>query len=256
MATPYYQDKWVTIYYGDCREVLPELGATADIVFTSPPYNVGIDYGGSYFDKKPIGQYKRWLRSCLGKVFSAMARSSRLYLVIGDNSVWWARGLCEQLGWRYHQKLTWCKPNLCGTTLKISGDWNFLTEDILLFHKGKRTPMLDEVRGVRTFNWIIASSPQSQYRDNHRIHPAQFPVLLAKTIIARSPGEIVLDPFLGSGSTAVAAKSLTRRCIGIEVSERYCEMAARRCSQDVMDFSGTKIPQFTYTVERNEYGNR
>jgi site-specific DNA-methyltransferase (adenine-specific) len=232
---PYYQDKWVTIYHGDCRQVLPELGVTADIVFTSPPYNVGIDYGEAYFDKKPLADYKRWLRSCLRKTFAATADPSRLYLVIGDNSLWWVRAMVEKVGWRYHQKLTWCKSNLCGTTLKISGDWNYLTEDILLFHKGKRTAMLGEVRSVRTFNWIMASSPQSQYRDNRRVHPAQFPVLLPKTILARTPGETVLDPFLGSGSSAVAAKSLNKKCIGCDVSERYCEIAARRCSQEVME---------------------
>ncbi|MBA7466143.1 Modification methylase DpnIIB [subsurface metagenome] len=234
---PYYQDKWVQIFFGDCRQVLPELGVIADIVFTSPPYNVGIDYGGAYLDKKALPEYKRWLRSCLRKTFAATADPSRLYLLIGDNSLWWVRTMIESLGWRYHQKLTWCKSNLCGTTLKISGDWNFLTEDILLFHRGKRKPMLGEVMGVRTFNWIVASSPQSQYKDNHRVHPAQFPIQLVKMILARTPGDVVLDPFLGSGSTAVAAKSLNRKCIGIEISERYCEIAARRCCQEVMELA-------------------
>lgn len=90
---PYYQDKWVTIYHGDCREILSKLGVAVDIVFTSPPYNVGIDYGGAYFDKKPLAEYKRWLRSCLRKTFVVTAEPSRLYLVIGDNSLWWVRAM-------------------------------------------------------------------------------------------------------------------------------------------------------------------
>ena len=70
-------------------------------------------------------------------------------------------------------------------------------------------------------------------------HPARFPVAFADFLIRAfgQRGDIVLDPFLGSGTTLYAAKQLQYRCIGIEIDERYCEMAAIRCSQEVIDFS-------------------
>jgi DNA modification methylase len=232
---PYYEDEFgIKSYQGDCLKVLPYLEELADIVITSPPYNVGIKYDGDFNDKRPLPVFKRWLKKRLKAVYQMSRDPSRLYLFTGDSMSYWVRMMVEDIGWTYHQRITWCKPNICGSTLKISGDWNFLTEDILLFHKGKRTPMLNEVRGVNTPNWIVASSPQSQYIDNRRVHPAQFPVDLVMKLAARTPGRLILDPFCGSCSTLVAAKRLGRKAIGIDLSAYYLDIGAGRLKQTTM----------------------
>jgi site-specific DNA-methyltransferase (adenine-specific) len=72
-------------------------------------------------------------------------------------------------------------------------------------------------------------------KNGQTIHPTQKPVGLCQRLLAVG-GVTILDPFLGSGTTAVAAKLLNRKCIGIEIEERYCEIAANRCQQEVFDF--------------------
>ncbi len=80
-----------------------------------------------------------------------------------------------------------------------------------------------------TFNWFNISSPQSQFNgEKRKVHPAQFPVELAYRLLARTPGDVVLDPFCGSGSTLVAARKLGRHSIGIDVSADYIRIAEQR----------------------------
>jgi len=232
---PYYQDSHVTIYHKDCRDMSEVEDGSVDFGITSPPYNVGIKYLGDFDDSRPLSDFQVWTREWLEEVFRVTTEPGRFYIFAGDRMFWWLRPLCEDVGFKYHQTLTWCKTNIGGSPGKISGDWNYLSEIILLFHKGKRTKMLNEVGGIKTFNWFLAASPQTNFNENCRLHPAQFPEQVIRSIIARTPGGLILDPFLGSGTTAYCAKKLNRRCIGYEIEEKYCEIAANRCRQMVME---------------------
>ncbi len=112
---------------------------------------------------------------------------------------------------------------------RITGDWNYLSENILLFRKGKRTPMLrSEISN--THNWFVETTPQSNFKKDYqkRVHPAQFPVELIRKIISRTPGQVVLDPFCGAGSVCIAARDMDRDYIGIDLSEEYCRLAEER----------------------------
>ena len=234
---PYYQDKWVTIYHGDCIDILYSLSNMAlavDGAITSPPYNVGLNYGEGTNDKRH--DYDKWSNQWLLLLWDLMIPQSRLYLFVGEKVMWQLKPICEKIGWKYHQKLEWCKPNRVGGG-KFTCDWDQMTESILLFHKGKRTPMV-KVPSINKQNWLRALSTQTNYTgENFRLHPAQFPVEVIAKIVARTPSSVYVDPFLGSGTTAYCAKKLNKKCIGIEIEEKYCEIAAKRCCQEVMELN-------------------
>ena len=203
-------------------------------MITSPPYNVGLNYGVAYQDKKSVDEFKEINESWLKILYPVCKESSRFYVAVAESMIWWFKPMSESLGWTYGQMLVWCKTNI-SSPRKISGDWNYMTDWFLLFRKGKRGPMLNS-GDSRTFNWFALATPQSNHKEK-RIHPAQWPTKLMRLIISRTPGEIILDPFMGSGSALLSAKQLGRQAIGIELEERYCELAVKRLAQSVMDLS-------------------
>ena len=216
-----------TITTGDARETaLPN--ESIGVILTSPPYNVGLQYEG-FEDRLSPDEHKEFNRQWLAEAYRIAQDGCRLYVIVSDEMIWWMRPLAEGIGWRWGQLLTWCKPNLLGRrgfSSRISNDWNYMSEPILLFRKGKRQPMLSNALSC-TFNWFIETVPQSNYAGG-RIHPAQLPILLCLKILARTPGEVVLDPFAGSGSVLVAAKMLGRRYLGFEIVPQVAEAARRR----------------------------
>jgi len=232
LPTPYYSHDGITIYHGDCREIAPQL-SQVDVVITSPPYNVGLCYLG-YDDRMPQEQFQQFNREWLIAIYQALNPSARVYIVVSDKMLFWMKPLAEDVGLSFVQLLAWCKPNLAGG-VSISLDWNCLTEWILLFRFGKRTPMMSG-EGT-THNWFVIPSPQRNWNgEDSKQHIAQFPLKLPRRLLARTPGEIILDPFSGSGSTLRAAKDLRRKAIGIEIEEKYAEIAAKRLEQEVFDF--------------------
>ena len=234
LPTPYYEHDGITIYHGDCREILPELPQVANCIFTSPPYNVGLEYIGME-DKLPEQEFQYHLDECLRLLFASVKDSSRFYCIVGDKMLWWLKPLAEKWGWSFVQLLAWCKPNLAGGGNRISGDWAYMTEWILLFRRGKRTPMLSGESN--THSYFVLPSPQRNWNEDVKQHIAQWPLKLPKQILSRTPGDMILDPFMGSGTTLRAAKDLRRKAIGIEIEEKYCEIAAKRLSQEVFDFT-------------------
>jgi DNA modification methylase len=230
---PYYADSQVQLFLGDCLEILPQLEAgSVDTCFTSPPYNVGLSYGVAYQDSKDEESFRAINAAWLREVHRVMAESGRIYAAIGESMMWWFRAAAEDADWRYGQMLVWCKTNIASPA-KISGDWNYMTDWFMLLRKGKRTPMKGDFPGAKTFNWITHTTPQSNHAER-REHPAQWPISVPKYFLCRTPGDLILDPFCGSGTTLRAAKDLGRRAIGIEIEEKYCEIAAHRMAQETL----------------------
>jgi DNA modification methylase len=226
---PYYQKDGITIYHGDCRRVMPLLGKNSiECILTSPPFNVGIDYGANSDDSRNPGHHFALIADVLAFSFTAATESARCYVFGSDRMASSLRYIGETCGWTWVQMYTWCKPNLAGGANKISGDWNMLTEVGQVFRKGKRTPMLRGDVGCLTHNFIVASSPQSQWKKEKKIHPAQWTIELPLRILGRTPANLILDPFMGSGTTLAAAKRLKRQAIGIDIERKNCRLAAER----------------------------
>ena len=209
---PYYQDKWVTIYNADCREILPQL-EPVDLVLTDPPYGNNMQYG-AYNDTKDS------LKNLVGGVFEIMrSKSKRMLVTCGVGNIY----LWPEPDW----VLLWVSTAGVG-----SGKWGFCCWQPILAYGSD--PFLANAQGRRP-DLIMSNKSSGKYE-----HPCPKPVNLWLQLMARgsaSTDDLILDPFLGSGTTCYCAKKLNRKSIGIEIEEKYCEIAAKRCSQEVMELN-------------------
>ena len=211
---PYYQDDLVTIYHGDCQEVLPEVAGGGMVVVSDPPYGIGWNAVSIsrqtgkpiHGDDEPFDPAHLLGLGLPTALFGANHYASRL----PDSAAWvvWDKRDGQTPTDQSDAELVWC--NFGGTVRTIR---------VPLRGGGSRA--IDHPAGL----------PVS-------MHPTQKPLRLMSQLIERCPPGLILDPYAGSGSTLVAAKSLGRRAIGIEIEERYCEIAAKRCSQEVLGLVG------------------
>jgi site-specific DNA-methyltransferase (adenine-specific) len=215
---PYYEHAGITIYHGDARDVLPGL-PQADLVLTDPPYGSTTHdkHLSTVTDHRELG-FDEISEADMVKAAAKLLEQSRAWVVF----------TCE---WHFIHALPglvrfgiWRKPN---GAPQFTGDrpgmgW----EGIAILHgPGKKRWNGGGRHGVWTFN------------TEQGAHPTQKPLKLYKALISDfslQRGDTILDPFMGSGTTLVAAKELGRRAIGIEIEEKYCEIAAKRLSQEVL----------------------
>jgi site-specific DNA-methyltransferase (adenine-specific) len=266
--TPFYDDGQAVLYCADLREVDLGPGSVAAVV-TSPPYNVGLDYhdgndalawpdywhlaadAGGLMARALIDGGRAWVNTAVSVPErvgdrgpqSGSTAKRRVMLAHG-----WANTLTAA-GLGLVDQVAWCSPRGAGTAWgswcspsapNLRGDW----ESILVAASGtweRPAPAgLDDWRdGVGGWQALCSTVWNLRPADRHG-HPAAFPLELARRCIRLStwPGEVVLDFFAGTGTTLVAARQLGRRAIGIERSERYCELAVRRLAQGALDFQG------------------
>ncbi len=202
---PYYEHAGITIYHGDCREVLSCV--SGDVVATDPPYGV-LAETGSAATRRSGGNLDN------GRIAWDIvpdAHLVELLLSVGRSHLIWGGchlGLPATKGY-----LIWDKQ-IDGLNF---GEVEYCWTDLVF------APRIFRYRAVGV--------------DGGKVHPTQKPESLMRWCLGFAPSGSVLDPFMGSGTTLVAAKALGRPAIGIEICERYCEIAAKRLAQDVLDFS-------------------
>ena len=224
---PYYEDGSVTIYNGDCRDVLPTL-QPVHIVLTDPPYNVGYHYD-SYSDNMPDDEYFKWLVESIGErcVFIHYTEAVFKYAfalgVTPSKVVAWVYHANTPKQWR---SVAWfgCEPDLSldGQPYRNPSDKRIQ----------KR---IAEGHSARLYDWWEIEQVKNVSHEKTE-HPCQIPETLMKKILVVTPdAQVILDPFMGSGTTLRAAKDLGRKAVGIDIDERYCEIAAKRMSQVAMD---------------------
>ncbi len=231
---PYYEDKdaGITIYCGDCREILPQL-PKVDLVLTDPPYNLGKKYGPKTSDSRDPEEYWQWFYDVFSQVYQVSAESF-LYLSHSDKGIYKAKPLLESIGFEYIQTLIWWGRN--GYSMQLHRQsWSYRHEPILFMRKDQPRDLEVGGKGQWYTSVIEAPRPQSNFQDG-RHHPTQKPTKLYDVLIARTPGVHVLDIFMGSGTSALAAKYNGRHYTGIEIEEKYCEIAVKRLAQGVMRF--------------------
>ena len=215
--TPYYEHAGIIIYHGDCRDVMPNV--TCDALVTDPPYGINLNTDTSRFSEGKAMRGRRHARVHHPKrpiVGDREPFDPSPMLACGQDQIIWGwnhfadrlpRGAC----------LVWLKRN-------DAAFQSFLSDaEVAWFSRG---------HGVycrRDLNNLKISA--------ERVHPTQKPLTLMSWCLSFIPkARHILDPYMGSGTTLVAAKNRGLRATGIEIEERYCEFAAKRLSQEVLLF--------------------
>ncbi|MCC6176626.1 MAG: site-specific DNA-methyltransferase [Chloroflexi bacterium] len=257
---PYYDDGRVTIFQADSTDLSFLPSESVQLIVTSPPYNLGKDYGTARDDTTYHG-YLHWVETWSRELRRLLEPGGRLCLnvpldinlrfdeggqrrthkqpVLAD----FTRLLVEDLGFVYNTTILWLENNVSrrtawGSWLSATDPWvNTAAEAVLVLSKDRRRrdgrgrtsdmsrdDFLDATLGI----WRFPGETTRRYG-----HPAPFPEALPRRLIQLFSfrEDTVLDPFLGSGTTCRVAKSLGRRSIGVEIDPRYCEVSATRCRE-------------------------
>ena len=244
---PYYKDNFVTIYHGDNRDLLPYIG-NFDCVITSPPYNMRTRIrNGKYTEKEwsehfskkyfyypdalTIQEYYEFQNEVISKCLKiSQIMFINIQIVTGSKEAWF----------------------------KLIGEYSKQIKDIAIWDKGYGQPAMHNSVMNRAYEMILILESNAdagrafkksyfkrgtmadiwRINKNNNIkikkHNAAFPIALPYKIIRgwTKIGDSILDPHGGTGTTAVAAKNLGRKCTMIELEEKYCEIAADRCRQE------------------------
>jgi hypothetical protein len=205
---PYYQDEWTTIYCADCREVLPTLGQL-ELILTDPPY--------------PSEFFESW-RTLAEYSFDILKDGASLVTLLGHYQLPDVIGLFSQTRLRY-----WWIAGMRQTSITrmIGKNVNINWKPALWYVRGK---LRRDISTAWPQDMITPRKPEKS------LHPGQqaeswFSHWIEQLTL---PGEIVIDPFMGSGTTLVAAKELKRKSIGMEIDEKYCKIAVDRLRQGIL----------------------
>ena len=214
---PYYQDESCTIYNADAKQVVPFLNRF-DLLLTDPPYGIG-ESSKNHRSRDKLASGKEYEKSDwddappVGWFIEQAKDLSKTQILWGGNYF----GLGATSCW-----LVWDKDNGASDFADCELAWTNMRKAVRKFQ----------------YRWAgILQERQGADREV-RVHPTQKPLPLMKWCIGLVPeAKTILDPFMGSGTTLVAAKQEGRKAIGIEINESYCESAAKRLSQGVLDLS-------------------
>lgn len=212
---PYYEDDLVTLHHGDCREVTAWL--EADVLVTDPPYGYSHRSGGG-----PRGNAS-WKNSEIANDGDTAARDAAL-------SAWGDRPALVFGSWKRPRPpaaralLIWDKGGHAGMG-DLSLPWKPNFEEVYVLGSG--------FSGARD-SGVLQGHHVPANETAGRTHPHEKPLTLMVSLIAKCPRGTLADPFAGSGTTLAAAKFEGRRAIGVELDERYCEIAAKRLAQDTL----------------------
>jgi len=227
---PYFETKLGKLFYGDCLEILPTL-PKVDLVLTDPPYIIHAGAGGGAFGQRDhlintggftdcgcdysfLDMFKNWFCFCsflqLPELLSKADKTTRKNLI------------------------TWCKPNPVPTCNN-----KYLPDVEYIVHGFDRGRLFGNYYDKSSF----FNAPCGNKKTTH---PNEKPLSLIYKLLKSGSiiDDLILDPFLGSGTTAVACEQLKRRWIGVEISEKYCEIAAKRIEKETQQldlFEDTKI---------------
>jgi site-specific DNA-methyltransferase (adenine-specific) len=222
--SPYYEDEFVTLYHGNCLEVGAWLDA--DVLITDPPYGINGALSASYKGKKKAAGFQPVHDRAVTWDATLEARDAALALW-GDEKPAAVFASPKRMDAPPFQPrevpLIWDKGQLVGMG-DLTFPWRVNYE--LIYVRG-------DFAGPRTATTVLRYDLSNRAASREG-HPTPKPIGLMSELIIKAPAGLIADPFAGSGSTLVAAKHEGRRAVGVELDERYCEIAAKRLAQDTL----------------------
>jgi site-specific DNA-methyltransferase (adenine-specific) len=245
----FFETGLLRIYHADILKINAIPLESTDLIVTSPPYGIDIKYQ-DYDDNVPYDRYLDFTRKWLSKILNLTRPDGRLCLNIPlDKNKGGQQSVCadittiaKEVGWRYHSTIIWNEQNISrrtawGSWMSASAPYVIAPVEAILvmyktrwkkIRKGRSDITRDEF--IQWTNGVWNFSGESKTKIGH---PAPFPVELPRRCIKlfSFKGEVVLDPFLGSGTTLIACLQTNRIGIGVEMNEDYCRLAAKRLRQ-------------------------
>lgn len=255
LGKPYFKTENCLIYRQDCLEAMPKLPENyINLTVTSPPYNIGKDYEKTM----PLEDYLSWCSWWIKEIYRITNNNGAFWLNLGYLSIperakaipipylLWDKipfYLIQEIVWNYgagvagkkffsprNEKFLWYvkNPDLYTFNLDEVRDKNVKYPNQKKNGKIKVNPLGKNPTDVWSFPKV--TSGKNRASKERTSHPAQFPLGVIERVIkaASNENEIIFDPFMGSGTTAVAALGLNRQVIGFEIREDYCDIAANR----------------------------
>jgi DNA modification methylase len=223
--TPYYEHAGITIYHGDCRAILPTL--RHGLMVTDPPYNVGYHYD-EHDDDMSDADYWEFIGDIVRMPLVFIHYPEALFPL----AQLFKRQPNKIVAWVYHANTP--KQWRAVAWFGVTPDFGYDGQDYQNLTDKRVQRLIAAGKMARLYDWWQFEQVKNVSTEKTE-HLCQIPVALMARALRVTPydGDII-DPFCGSGTTLEAAKSLGRRAIGIELSERYCEIAAKRLSQEVL----------------------
>jgi site-specific DNA-methyltransferase (adenine-specific) len=245
MLTPYYEQDGITIYHGDCREILPFLDVVVDAIVTDPPYSSGGMYRSDRAvptankyqishetnrtyeafagDNRDQRSFEKWVDSWASQCLALVEPGGGIGVFIDWRNVACVIDAIQVAGWVYRGLTPWHK----GSDLRPNKGWFRRNVEFIVWGSAGPLPTGAGVDGECWDGLFVA-----RVNDGNKQHQTGKPEsLLTQMLSVRPEWRRYIDPFMGSGTMLVAAKRLGLEAIGIEIDERNCEIAAKRCAQ-------------------------
>lgn len=258
IGKPYFETEDCLLYAGDCLELMKKIDpALVDLTVTSPPYNIGKEYE----EPMPLENYLNWCKDWISEIHRVTKNQGAFWLNIGYLEIpekgkavpipylLWDKTpfyFIQEVIWNYgagvagrkffsprNEKLLWYVKNQENYVFNLDDirDKNVKYPNQKKNGKLKCNPLGKNPSDVWQIPKVTSGANRSS--KERMPHPAQFPIALIDRIVKASsnPNEIVLDPFLGSGTSAIVALSNGRKFVGFEINEKYCDLAVERIKQ-------------------------
>ncbi|PIU51997.1 hypothetical protein COS91_01545 [Candidatus Desantisbacteria bacterium CG07_land_8_20_14_0_80_39_15] len=233
---PYYSKNGITIYNEDCLEAMKRMSdKSIDLVLADPPYNVGQNFANDNLGKK---EYLCFMQNWIAEAYRLLKDGGAFYMFHYFIGMWDIKPILDNFEWEFINLIIWAYPNLMPSNKRKNYRWPLSYQPIFYYGKNYKRDLVGKLYGLKVDErkdvWLKTAT-QSNFKKEFKYHSSCKPIAVIEKIIKTTEeSDIILDPFLGSGTTLVACKKFGRQAIGIEISKEYCDISIKRLTQEYL----------------------